>query len=457
MTKYSKAYLPLFEQFKRFIGFHRLFVPDSTALAAVSGGVDSMVMLHLLHEAGIAVAVAHCNFSLREGESDGDEAFVKQQAAAWGMSFHRIRFNTRKHAAQKGISIEMAARELRYRWFDKLAAQHGYSRIAVAHHRDDNIETLFIRLGRGTGIKGLAGIKPLNGNIVRPLLFASRDEIIAYAKEKKIVFREDSSNTSDDYVRNQLRHHLLPALEKCFPGLRDVLTRDIAHFDEAEAFYRESVERFSRQICRISGDTLYINLKGLLQSPVPHALLYEILQPYGFPVEVSVRALHPPFRSGRLFYSASYRLLCDRKYFLLQPKQPDDDDKQAYPVDLKDPLWHLPHFDLSVNRIERAPDSVPDKSPTTACLDGDLLLPPLLIRKWQPGDRFQPFGMKGTKKLSDFFTDLKLSLAEKEKVQVLTSAGQIVWVIGYRIDGRYGITAATRQTVHISIRRREIK
>jgi tRNA(Ile)-lysidine synthase len=446
----------LLQRFERYIRLHRLFVPGDTALAAVSGGVDSMVMLHLLREAGVNLAVAHCNFSLRGGESDGDEAFVKQKAAEWGMPFHSIRFDTRKYARQKGISIEMAARELRYRWFDELAAQHGYSRIAVAHHNDDNIETLFIHLGRGTGIKGLTGIKPRNKNIVRPLLFASRDEITAYAKEKEIAFREDSSNAGNDYVRNHLRHHLIPSLEQYFPGLRDVLTRNIANFEGAEAFYRESVERFGRQICHTSGDILYINVQGLLQSPAPNVLLYEILEPYGFSAEVSIRALFPPFRSGRLFYSASHRLLCDRKYFLLQTRKPEDNEQQEYPVDLKENLWHLPHFDLSVGRFDISPDYLPDKSPATACLDGDLLRPPLLIRKWQAGDRFRPLGMSRMKKLSNFFTDLKLPIAEKEKVQVLTSAGQTVWVIGYRIDDRYRITPASRQVVRISIQRNTI-
>lgn len=437
----------LFHRFEKYLRLNRLIDSGGTTLAAVSGGVDSMVMLRLLHEAGVALAVAHCNFSLRGDESDGDEAFVKQKATEGGMNFHGIRFDVRKHAAQKGISIEMAARELRYRWFDELATQHGYSRIAVAHHRDDNIENLFIRLARGTGIKGLTGMKAVHGNIIRPLLFASRDEIAAYAKEKAVTFREDSSNAGDDYVRNHIRHHLIPGLENFFPGLRNVLNRDIEHFEGVEAFYRESLERFKQQTCRISGEIMYIDIPLLLQSPSPATLLYDILHPYGFSAGAISEALSPPFRSGRLFYSASHRLLCDRKSLLLQAREPDD--KQEYPVDLTKNLWRLPHITLFISRFATPPEYSPDRNPAIACLDGDRLIQPLIIRQWRPGDRFQPLGMNRMKKLSDFFIDLKLSLAEKEKVQVLTSAGQIVWVVGYRIDDRYKITPDVRKVVRI--------
>ncbi|MDR2848076.1 MAG: tRNA lysidine(34) synthetase TilS [Bacteroidales bacterium] len=448
MTMNSDAHaLP--QQFDRYIGTNALLPARANVLAAVSGGIDSMVMMHLLHRAGVTAAVAHCNFSLRGEESDGDEALVREQAAAYHFPFHTVRFNTKQYAAQHGISIQMAARELRYRWFDELAAQHGYSRIAIAHNSDDRIETLFINLARGTGIKGLTSIQARNGNIIRPLLFASRSEITDYATQEHIAFREDSSNASDKYARNHIRHHLIPGMEGFFPAFRKTMERDMENLAGVEAFYREAVERYSRQVSAVENGLCCIDIAGLLESPSPQTLLHELLQPYGFPDETADELLQAPFRSGRQFFSPSHRLLCDRKQLMIQRLDESPDTKE-YPVDLNMEQLPFPNGVLSISRFDMPQGYKPDRSPSVACMDADRLSTPLLLRKWRTGDRFRPLGMKQMKKLSDFFTDSKLSLIEKDNVWVLTAAGEIAWIAGYRIDDRYKITEKTTKVVRLA-------
>ncbi|MDR0815203.1 MAG: tRNA lysidine(34) synthetase TilS [Bacteroidales bacterium] len=438
------------QQFDRYVGTNGLLPANANVLAAVSGGIDSMVMLHLLHQAEIATAVAHCNFSLRGEESDGDEALVRAQAAAYHFPFHTIRFDTKQYAAQHGISIQMAARELRYRWFDELAAQHGYSPIAIAHNSDDRIETLFINLARGTGIRGLTSIQPSTGNIIRPLLFASRSEIADYATQEHIAFREDSSNASDKYARNYIRHHLIPGLEGFFPAFRKTMEHDMENLTGVEAFYHESIERFSRKISYTENGVFYIDIAGVLESPSPPTLLHEMLQPYGFPAEIVDELLQTPARSGRQFFSASHRLLCDRKKLMVQVLDETTDTKE-YPVDLNAESLSFPDGVLTIHRFDMPHGYTPERSPFIACLDADRLSEPLLLRKWCTGDRFRPLGMKQMKKLSDFFTDSKLSLIEKDKVWTLTSAGEIAWIVGYRIDDRYKIAEKTKKVVKIAI------
>jgi tRNA(Ile)-lysidine synthase len=394
-------------------------------------------MLHRCHAAGVKGAVAHCNFGLRGAESDGDEAFVREKAAEFNFPVHTVRFETAQYAAQHGISIQMAARELRYQWFDELATRYRYDTIAIAHNRDDKIETLFINLARGTGIKGLASIRPRNGKIVRPLLSVSREEIVAYVQREQVAFREDSSNTGDKYARNYIRHHLIPGLEAFFPGFRTAIERDMAHFADVEAFYQESVARWKQQVCAADGDLLYIDLPKLLDSPAPCTLLFEILRTYGFAHAVAQKVLQAADHPGRRFYSGSHRLLCDRQRLILQTLS--QEDAQEYPIDLTVAEWQGP-VQLNISRFDVCTGYRPDTSPDIACIDGDQLQEPLLLRRWQAGDRFRPLGMQQMKKLSDFFIDQKLSLFEKEKIWLLTAAGQIVWVVGHRIDDRYKIS-----------------
>ncbi len=433
--------------FLQYAGKHHLELSGNKVLAAVSGGIDSMVMLHLLHAVGADCAVAHCNFNLRGDESDGDEFFVKEKTAGYGFELHVGSFDTIGYAGEKDLSIQMAARELRYGWFEELSVQHGYDIIAIAHNRDDRIETLFINLARGTGIHGLTGIKPRNGKLIRPLLFASREDIIAYAKINNIVFREDSSNKTDKYVRNYIRHHVIPGLERFFPGMQQTIDRNIEYFSGIEAIYNEALIRFMKEIVHKKNGLVYIDLQALFLSPSPVTLLYEILNPFGFSNAVATDVLNDAtYPSGRQFFSDTHRLLYDRKTLVVQMLEKEK--PQEYLID-----HHISHIDipicLNIEMFDRYPGFKPDTQRDIACLDFHKLQFPLLLRKWEHGDAFRPLGMTNMKKLSDFFIDQKLSLIEKEQCWVLASAGQIVWIVGLRIDDRFKITDETAAIMRI--------
>ena len=428
---------------------HRLLNVSSKVLAAVSGGIDSMVMLRLLHDAGVKTVAAHCNFGLRGNESNLDEDFVKTEAEKLDIPCRVERFDTSAYAVQNGLSIQMAARELRYRWFNELAAHENFDAIAIAHNRDDRIETLFINLARGTAIHGLTGIKPQNGKIIRPLLFASRKEIEMYARKRGVDFREDSSNTTDKYARNYIRHHLLPGLEKFFPGLRQAVERDMDYFAAIESLYNESVERFKNQLVTTKDDLVYIDLQGLIQSPSPDTLLYEILKPYGFPNSAASEILEVrKHSSGRQFFSNTHRLVHDRQSLILQ--KTDHNTKSEYLIDEQTLSMDVP-IRLKIDKFNNYSGFTPDPSPDIACLDGDKLQFPLLLRKWKHGDMFHPLGMKNMKKLSDFFIDAKLSLIEKERCRIMISGGQIAWIVGLRIDDRFKITDETKKIVRFQV------
>jgi tRNA(Ile)-lysidine synthase len=430
---------------------YRLLKPGDRVLAAVSGGIDSMVMLYLLHSAGVHVTAAHCNFGLRGDESNLDEAFVKAEAEKSGIQCRAERFNTSAYATQKGLSIQMAARELRYRWFHELSIREDFDAIAIAHNRDDRIETLLINLARGTGIHGLSGIRQQNGKIIRPLLFASRKEIETYANTHGVIFREDSSNTTDKYARNYIRHHVIPGLEQYFPGIRRALDRNMEHFADVELFYNEAIEHYKSKIVTTRDDLVYINLQGLTQSPSSPALLYEILKPYGFSNTIAAEILEVShYPSGRQFFSDTHRVVYDRQSLVLQKL--DGQQPQKYMIDETASYLDAPTR-LEIDKFERSAGYMPDTSPDTACLDGSKLQYPLLLRKWEHGDMFRPLGMKNMKKLSDFFIDTKLSLIEKERCWVLLSGGQIAWVAGLRIDDRFKITNETTHVVKITMKR----
>ena len=428
---------------------HHLLNPRSRVLAAVSGGIDSMVMLHLLHASGVDTMAAHCNFGLRGRESDADEAFVKSEIGRLGILLHVSHFNTSAYAAQNNLSIQMAARELRYQWFEELSVQYDCDAVAIAHNHDDRIETLFINLVRGTGIHGLTGIKPRNGKIIRPILFASREEIEAYAQKHHIVFREDSSNATDKYARNYIRHHVLPGLEQFFPGLRQTMNRNMEHFSTVEPFYYEAIEQYMSKVITTKDDLMYIDMQGLLKSPSPPALLYEILKTSGFSSTIAAEILEEPQRpSGRQFYSDTHRLIHNRQSLVLQ--KIEIEQLQEYFIDKQTSDINVP-FRLKIDKFKKYQDFMPDTNPDVACLDGRKLQFPLLLRRWKHGDSFRPLGMKNMKKLSDFFINNKLSIIEKEQCWVLVSGEQIVWIAGMRIDDRFKITDKTTEVVKFVI------
>ena len=430
---------------------HRFFNSGAKVLAAVSGGVDSMVMLHLLHQVNVNTVAAHCNFGLRGDESNFDEAFVKTESHKLGIECQVAHFDASSYAVQKGYSVQMAARELRYRWFNELLAKENFDAIAIAHNRDDRIETLLINLARGTGIHGLTSIKPVNGNIIRPLLFASRNEIEVYAKAHNVLFREDSSNATDKYARNYIRHHVIPGLEQYFPGMRKAIERNLEHYSEVELFYNAAVEYYKNQIVTFCNDLIYINMQGLAQSPSPPALLYEILKSYGFSNSTASEILeNQNYTSGRQFYSNTHRLVNNRQSLIIQKiENTVTETSGEYLIDEHTLNIDVP-IRMKIKKFEYFSGFEPETTPNIAYLDSDKLQFPLLLRKWKHGDRFRPLGMHGMKKLSDFFSDNKLSLIEKEKSWVLVSGEQIAWIVGMRIDDRFKITDKTRKVIRYS-------
>lgn len=410
-------------------------------LLAVSGGMDSMTLLHLCQRARLQVGIAHCNFQLREQESDADAAFVAQTAADLGLPYHQVAFDTQAVAEAKGHSIQVAARQLRYAWLEEVREREGYDHIAVAHHQNDVIETLILNLTKGCGIRGLHGIYPRRGHLIRPMLFATRAEILDYVKEHNIAYREDSSNASTYYARNALRHQVVPVLRKLNPQIEETFERNIEHFRDTERLYHYAIEQLRQTHTFERDGRLWIDIEGVAQSPAPESLLYELLLPFHF----KPRKIHYLYRrraeeSGAIYTSPTHQLLKDRQYWIIQPI-PDLDAPQrlVLPSNIPDDSLDLPpRHRLDWAHTERSPQT-PPMSATQVCLDETKLDFPLHLRHWQQGDVFYPAGMGGKqKKVSKFFKDLKVHRFEKDDIWLLcTAKDEIAWVVGYRADERF--------------------
>ncbi|GAB4488395.1 MAG: tRNA lysidine(34) synthetase TilS [Saprospiraceae bacterium] len=437
------------EQFESFVRTNRLLPADGSTLLAVSGGVDSVVMAHLFRTAGFPFGVAHCNFQLRGDESDGDESFVRQLADSWGVPFFVKRFETKTYAEENGLSIQMAARELRYAWFRDIADEHDFARIATAHNLNDSVETALLNFVRGTGLSGMKGIAPLSGNIVRPLIFAARADIESYATAQNLAWRDDRSNASDDYSRNFLRHRIVPLLEELNPNFLQTAVRNLARLREADenlhflmkAFFGEKPD---------SENEFSIDKQKLAQLPAPRRALRELLKNYGFTEEQARQMAGNLDQVGlELRSDAGWRLLNDREKILLAPLQSATPKTQKIHAD--DLMLTLPEGGkMFLMHTDVAPP-FPDGR-AAVLLDAAKLRFPLLLRAWQPGDWFQPFGLNGrSQKLQDFFTNLKLSRIEKEKVRVLENGdGTIIWIVGHRLDERFRVTLETKKFLKIS-------
>jgi tRNA(Ile)-lysidine synthase len=450
LTKFEEALqnAMLFEKFKLFVKEQGLFDSTSKILLAVSGGIDSMVMMHLFSRMKMSCSVAHCNFQLRGNESDGDEEFVREQASNLYYKIFVTRFETEEYAAENHLSIQMAARELRYTWFEKLAKAHQFDYIAVAHNRDDAMETFFINLGRGSGIAGLTGIRSKSENIIRPMLCVSRSEIEQYVKEKEIPYREDSSNTSDKYLRNFIRHQIIPGFEEVFPHFRESMAQNIDKLNGAYLLYQDALNAMLTDIIRHKEGLLYIHIAHLTQTPAPKTILFEILRKYGFSSPTTddiYKASHAA--PGKQFTSATHKLIKDREYFIVAKLEPEIQPR--FYIEEGTSTIHQP-IALGFETIEINPEFTIDKNRTIALLDYDQLIFPLIIRKWQPGDYFIPLGMTGVKKLSDFFIDIKLSIIEKENTWLLISGNKVAWIIGKRVDDRFKITETTRKVLKVT-------
>ena len=428
----------------------QLFSPTDSILVGVSGGIDSVVLADLLYKAGYSFALVHCNFNLRDEESDGDEAFVKALAAKYDKTYYGQSFDTKQFALNKGISIEMAARDLRYRWFEEIRHTRHYDWIAVAHHRDDQVETFFLNLTRSTGISGLTGMKTINGKVVRPLLFATRKEIESYARQNRLSFREDSSNLKNDFHRNKIRNLVLPVMEEINPSFRNGVIETMSHLADVRTIYNQAIEQATERVIfrRTSGEIELSIPEVKLLNPIA-AYLFEMLRPYHFNgdvVEELVNALDG--QPGKQFFSSTHRAVIDRDIVVIQEISSTSDSRYY----LEDTCSEVNYpVKLTLDFQKKPTDFKLNKSSEMAMIDRDRLQFPLILRKWQKGDYFQPLGMKGIKKLSDFFVDEKFSLSDKENVWLLTNGEEIVWIIGVRLDDRYKIRPNTTNMLIISL------
>ena len=443
--------MPLIDKFQSYVERHGLFTHDDRILLTVSGGVDSMVLLTLMAELGYTVGVAHCNFQLRGAESDEDEVLVAREAARYGVPCYNRRFDTRGEMERTGESMEMAARRLRYTWFEELRSQHGYTAIAVAHHADDSIETFFINLLRGTGLRGLTGISTRNGYVVRPLSFASRREILEFAVARKIPFREDSSNRSTKYLRNKIRLGLIPRIREINPKFTDLMRHNIERLTEAQLFIEAAVAHIRQDVVTEADGIATIHVERIEAAYPRNFAVYELLNSqYGFKGDVCdaiCRALSQEV-SGRRFYAREYVAVVDRGRILVGPIAPDDvcevtverGDARSY---CGNSVLYYETCSIDDIRVFDVPEQI-------ALLDADRLQYPLVLRRWREGDWFIPFGMEGRKKISDYLIDHKVSLPEKQRQFVLVSGDDIVWLVGRRIDDRYRLTDTTENVLRIT-------
>jgi len=446
---HTHTFISMVEQFLKYIHEEKLFHSSQRILLAVSGGADSMLMLHLFTHAGFSVAVAHCNFGLRGIESDGDEQFVSEYCDKYNLAFYVKHFKTQDYAEEKGISIEMAARDLRYEWFNSLLDQHKYDFLATAHHQDDVIETFLINLSRGSGIKGLSGIQSKAGKIIRPMLFTNRAEILGFCKRMSIAFRTDSTNEQTIYKRNLIRHEVIPLLEQVNPAFRRNALKTIFALNETGQLFQQRMSEIRATVYSDDEMGAMIHIEKLLAFSPLKTILFELIREFGFqPEQVDDIVDSLTKESGRKFYTEDYRLIKDRDYLLIAPN-PSSQEKLFY-IEEDCTRINFP-ICLSIERIERTSDFRYSTNPNVADLDLDKLEFPLILRRWQEGEYFQPLGMTGLKKLSDFFIDEKYSIPEKENAWILASGNRPVWIVGKRLDDRVKITAQARRILRIRL------
>ena len=429
---------------QHFIEEKHLFTIQDKVLVALSGGADSVALLRVLVELGYSCECAHCNFHLRGEESNRDETFVRELCQSLDIPLHVIHFDTKTYAKKKHLSIEMAARELRYEWFEKVRREIHAEVIAVAHHRDDSVETFLLNLIRGTGINGLKGIPVRNGLIVRPLLHTSKTDILDYLSHLKQDYVTDSTNLQDEYMRNKIRLNLIPLMETMNPSIAETIDEtaqkltevaDIYHQNRKTAIQDALQKTLERNIEEAEGRNC-MDIETILSDIAPFSLLHEWLAPKGFNA-TQINDIYFSLKqcqSGKRFASTEWELLRDRKELVLQRKNPDEKVPQ-----------------IAQEIVEIDPEFILLKDKNMAFLDANKVILPLEIRRWQAGDKFCPLGMKGKKNVSDYLTDKKFTLFEKERQYVACSEGKIVWLVGERIDNRFKITESTKRALVLRI------
>lgn len=437
------------KNFREYNNSQKLFERGTKILLAVSGGIDSITMLHLFMNQPVEIGVVHCNFQLRGADSDEDEIFVRNLCNIQQIPFYTKRFNTLHFAEEKKISIQIAARELRYHFFEEIRRQAGYNWIAVAHNSDDTIETFFLNLMRGTGIQGLTGIKPIAGKIIRPLLFASRKQIEVFANESNLTYRLDKSNLSNKYRRNQIRNQLIPLIIDMAPGFRKTILDVIQNLNGVSQIYNFHLQNSIANLIHDDGNNMEIDIAELKNLTFYQVLLPELLRNYGFSSDISRNILHNlDSEPGKAFFSSSHRLIKDRSKLLISKRdaEPDDSfyiDEETNAIETPIPLKIQHDVINSGTKIPR--DS------KIAFIDADLVVFPLILRHWRTGDYFRPLGMDQMKKLSDFFINEKFSVLDKERAWLLVSDGKIVWICGHRLDDRFKVTESTSKLLKLQI------
>lgn len=433
--------LPI-QPFQDFIAEQELFVKGNRILLAVSGGKDSILMLHLFHAMGVDVGIAHCNFNLRADEAQRDENFVRLLSASLNFPFYVTHFDTKKYAGENKISTQMAARDLRYAWFEEIRVSENYDFIALAQHQNDAVETILINLIRGTGIAGLHGILPKREKLIRPLLFLNRKQINDIVEESSLNFVEDSSNLSTHYIRNKLRLEVIPHMQKINPRLEKTFSENIARFSEIEVFLHHQVEKLAAEILNQKADGIYIALTDIAKLNPQKLLLFELLKPYNFVESVveeilnSLKAL-----SGTRFFSATHQAIINRNDLVIVNNNTATALNQIIHPTSKQVVFGEDIMFLSFSSEIKF-----EKNINKAFVNADHLVFPLILRNWQNGDKFIPLGMRNLKKVSDFFIDEKVPLHLKRSTPLLVNGnGEIIWIAGKRQDNRYKLTPATKK------------
>lgn len=418
-----------------------LFSSGDKIIVALSGGRDSTVLLHLLNSSGYKVAAAHCNFQLRGAESEEDEKFVERYCSSLNVKLYKTRFATSEYAEKHGISIQMAARDLRYEWLERIRSGEGFDLIAIGHNLNDSVETLIINLIRGTGLKGLTGIKEKTERVIRPLLFASREMIDQYIRENRVEYREDSSNSETKYTRNKIRHDVLPVFRDINPSFLDSINETTEHLSSAWDIYISAIREKKNEIVKGTESRYRVSTDSLSLLQHAETWIFEIFRDWGFGrLQAKEIAGLLSSASGKQLHSDTHTITRDRTELIITRKSkrsPGKNIEIKSPEELKDTFLTDNAEIIKADKFSMISDN------NYACLDASMISFPLTIRKWEEGDYFYPLGMKGRKKISDFLVDIKVPLPDKDSIYVLEMNGKIIWVAGYRIDNRFRVKAST--------------
>ncbi len=434
----------MLEKLSQHLNLNFPYLKNSSFAVAVSGGLDSMVLAELLLKLEYKFSIFHCNFMLRNGESDADQAFVSTFSNRKNLPFYSVKFDTKAFAADNKLSTQMAARQMRYQWFSEQAREHNIRYVLTAHHADDNLETFLINLSRGSGIDGLTGIPPTNGIIVRPLLPFSREELEYYAKSECVEWREDSSNSSDNYLRNRVRHHVSPLLKEINTDFLNSIQQTQQYLIQTNSMAEDAAVMVFQKVAQLANDEIHFNLNELTKLPNYQAYLYRWLRDYDFTAWDDIYSLVKA-QTGKQVLAPKHRLFKNRHFLILCPHK--QEDAVEYHIHKDETGVNLP-LKLDFTTVKQ----VNNPSDTTIFVDCDSLSFPLVLRKWREGDSFQPFGMDGkSKKVSKLFKDEKVTRSDKEKTWLLCSENQIVWVIGLRQDNRFRIKEETTNILKIAL------